>query len=46
MPNLEYDNDKILKLLEDAGNSIGTRTLTIDNSILRTIGFKGIQYIL
>jgi hypothetical protein len=46
MPNLEYDNDEILKLLEDAGNSIGTSTLTIDNYILETIGFEGIQYIL
>lgn len=46
MLNLEYDNDKILKLLEKAKNSIGTSTLTIDNNILRAIGFEGIQYIL
>lgn len=46
MPNLEYDNNQILKLLKKAKNSIGTSTLTIDNNILRAIGFEGIQYIL
>ncbi|WP_367364421.1 hypothetical protein [Candidatus Tisiphia endosymbiont of Nedyus quadrimaculatus] len=46
MPNLEYDNNKILKLLKDAGNSIRTNTLTINDHILNTIDFEGIQYIL